>query len=387
MARTFQGYLRPDGKVGVRNYVVVMSSVSCANGVVEAIGRAVPEVKTITHTEGCGRAKDDLILAAKTLEGLGRNPNSAAVLVVGLGCEALRRPRLVAGIADTGKPVETIGIQNEGGSGNATEKGIEIVHDLLEKVDAIERQEFGLDVLTLGLECGGSDALSGVTANPTVGACSDIVVGDGGRVIFAETTEMFGTEEILANKAKNETIGREIIDLITTQKEEAIKIMGPRSAGRAISPGNMDGGLTTIREKSLGCIIKAGSTPINQVVKYAQIPDEPGVIVMDTPGSDIFSLTGMAAGGAQILIFTTGRGTPVGFPNVPVIKISSNSKLYQMMENDMDLNAGQVLEGKTINEMGEELADLVVAIANGDQTCAEVNKQEMLAIHTTTMAF
>jgi len=383
---TFLGYRRDDGRVGLRNYVLVMSSVSCANGVVDAVGRACPQVKTITHPEGCGRAGEDVRIALRTLIGLGQHPNVAAVIVIGLGCEVLTAPVVGERIREMGKKVVEFSIQDVGGTPKATAKGIEIATELLEEVNQLQREEASVSELVIGLECGGSDGLSGVTANPTVGKMSDHVVGAGGTVIFAETTEMFGTEALLAERAATPEIAESIYALIERQKAEAVEAMGPQAA-TAISPGNVKGGLTTIQEKSLGCIIKSGSGTITEVVDYAIAPTEKGVVVMDTPGSDIFSITGIAAGGAQIIVFTTGRGSPVGFPIAPVVKVASNSRLYNMMPDDMDFNAGRVAEGATLDDLGEELLDLVTRVASGEETSAEINKQEMLAIHSVGKVF
>jgi altronate dehydratase large subunit len=240
--------------------------------------------------------------------------------------------------------------------------------------------------LTVGLECGGSDALSGLTANRLVGAAADWLVARGATVILSETTEMIGTEKILAKRAADPKLGRHIVDLIEGQRRRTEDLLG-ELAGMVISPGNMEGGLSTITEKSLGCIVKGGTSPIRELVEYAAAPTERGLILMDTPGSDIFSLTGMAAGGAQIMLFTTGRGTPAGFPTVPVVKIASNNRLYEQMTDDMDLNAGPLIEGGDLEEASRELVALVRAVAEGRLTKAERNRQEMVALHTTGPAF
>lgn len=383
---TFMGYRRANGAVGTRNHVVVMSSVSCANGVVEAIGRELPEVKTITHTEGCGRATADSLMARRTLAGLGSNPNVAAVLVVGLGCERIKADGLATAISKRSTPVETLEIQASGGSVKATQKGLRIARRLLADAGGQAREACPLSALTIGMECGGSDALSGLTANRLVGAAADWLVGEGGTVILSETTEMIGTEKILAKRAADPALGERVVEMIHRQRQKTEALLGEK-AGMVISPGNMDGGLSTITEKSLGCIVKGGTTPIRELVEYGVAPTERGLILMDTPGSDIFSLTGMAAGGAQVMLFTTGRGTPAGFPTVPVIKIASNSRLFESMTDDMDLNAGSLIEGRAIEDALEELVRLVRSVAEGEPTKAERNRQEMVALHTTGPAF
>jgi altronate dehydratase large subunit len=219
-----------------------------------------------------------------------------------------------------------------------------------------------------------------------IGVVADWLVAQGGTVILSETTEMIGTENILARRAADPQNAKIIIDLIQGQEKLTKEILGPL-AGLVISPGNIEGGLSTIREKALGCIVKAGNSRINEIVPYSARPAKKGLVIMDAPGADIFQLTGMAAGGAQITVFSTGRGTPAGFPILPVIKISSNTELYEKMGDDLDLDAGKVLAGKSIDEVGEELIALLIEVANGRQTKAELNKQDLLAIHTVGPAF
>jgi altronate dehydratase large subunit len=382
----FLGYKRPDGKCGVRNHVMVLSSVSCANGVVNAIGREVPEVKAVTHPEGCGRGIADVEITGRTVAGLCNNPNVAAILVVGLGCEFMKAPQLAEQAKASGKRVESLVIQEQGGTKKTTAKGIEIVRSMLAEAGSLEREDCGWDKLTLGLECGGSDALSGVTANPLVGVAADWLVAQGGTVILSETTEMIGTEEVLKKRAATPEIGEKLYGMIKDHTSFVKEALGPL-ASMVISPGNVEGGLTNITEKSLGCIIKGGTTPVVEVVDYGVAPSTGGLVLMDTPGSDIFSLTGMAAGGAQILLFTTGRGSPVGFPIAPVVKIASNSELFNMMEDDMDVNAGRLLEGVSIDDAGDELVDLITRVAEGEQPKAEANLQDCLSIHTVGPAF
>jgi altronate dehydratase large subunit len=382
----FLGFRRKDGSCGVRNHVVVMSSVSCANGVVNAIGRAFPEIKAITHTEGCGRAGEDLAVAIRTLSGLGRNGNVAGVLIVGLGCESIKPKNLADEIGSTGRLVAHLTIQDAGGTIKATAAGIEIAKEMIYQTMAQERETCPWSELTVGLECGGSDAFSGITANCLVGAVADWLVERGATVILSETTEMIGTEEILRDRAVDPALGRKVFDLIVNQKRKVEDILGPL-ASLVISPGNMEGGLSNITEKSMGCIIKGGTTPIREVVAYGAAPTEKGLVIMDTPGSDIFSLTGMVAGGAQLILFTTGRGSPVGFPVVPVIKVASNRQVFERMNDDMDVNAATLIDGVSLNEARDDLAALVKEVAEGKNTKAEVNRQDVLSIYTTGPSF
>lgn len=383
----FKGYRRPDGGVGIRNHVIVMSSVVCANGVVNQIAREAPDAIPITHQEGCGRGPVDIELTVRTLINLGKNANVAAVVVVGLGCEWIRAELLANGIAESKRPVEYLDIQKMGGSRKSIKAGVRLANKFLVEARKQKRKKFDLDNLVMGLQCGGSDAFSGVTANPAVGLASDWLVKHGGTVILTENTEMIGTSPILERRAANPQIAREVAELIAREKELTEEHLGPLAA-LVISPGNMDGGMSCIEEKSLGCIIKGGTTPITQVVKYGEIPTSKGLVIMDAPGSDVFSITGEVAGGAQLILFTTGRGTPVGFPIAPVIKIASNSKLYRSLPGDLDINAGAILdEGKTLPEIGDELIAFIRRVLDGKRPKAELNGQGVLAIQTRGPVF
>ena len=383
---TFLGYERPDGSVGIRNHVVVIPSVSCANGVVGLIAKAVPEVVPIYHGHGCGRVLE-VSLHARTLTNLGRHPNVAAVLVIGLGCEVIKGERLAADIAESKKPVEFVSIQQDGGSRKAAAKGIAFVTKMLEDAKKMERKPFGPDRIVMGLECGGSDAFSGGTANPSVGVAADWLVDQGGTVILTEDTEMIGTSHILERRACSPEVAGKIARMISDAEQLTRDLLGPL-APYVISPGNMDGGMSSIREKSLGCIAKGGTRPITQVVDYAEIPSQKGVVLMDAPGYDTESMAGVAAGGAQLMIFTTGRGNPIGFPIVPVIKVASTSALCQAMEDDMDINAGTILEGKCLEDVGGEIIELVRKVVNGEQTKAEINEQDgILCLYTLHPSF
>jgi altronate dehydratase large subunit len=368
----FMGYKRQDGRYGVRNHVLVMSSISCANGVVEAIGRAFPDVVTLCNSYGCGYVGQDVRIAARTLSGIAQNPNVGAVLVIGLGCEGLQSPRLAALIKD--RPVENLIIQRDGGSAATTAKGIEIVRRFYETLRKQARVPAPVSSLVVGLECGGSDAFSGMTANPAVGNAADRFVAEGATVILSETTEMIGTTHILKRRAATPEIARQVEKMVDDNEKEVRRALG-ENAGLVIAPGNMDGGLSSITEKSLGCITKGGTTPINEVLEYAGRPIKKGLVLMDTPGYDIDSMAGFAGGGAQLILFTTGRGSPAGFPAVPVIKVVSNSTTYKNMPGDMDVNAGAIIdEGKTIEQVGKDIFDLALKVANGEQTCAEINR-------------
>jgi altronate dehydratase large subunit len=382
----FMGYRRRDGGVGVRNHVVVMSSVSCANGVVLGIGRELPDVKTVTHTEGCGRGPADVGLALRTLTGVARNANVAAVLVVGLGCEVIQAELLADQARSGAKPIECIGIQQLGGTRKAIARGVEIARRMLEEASGIERESFGFEHLTLAMECGGSDSMSGVTANPCVGAVADWLVGQGGRVILSELTEFLGTEAIVSERCATPELREKLLGLLGEHRRQIERTLGPM-ANRVISPGNAEGGLSSIAEKSLGCIQKGGSSQIREIVEYAEVPAEKGLVVMNTPGSDVFSITGKIAGGAQMVLFTTGRGTPAGSPIAPVVKIASTTALFEGMSDDMDFDAGLVMKGISVSDVGSALVDLVMEVASGRPTRSELNGTELFAIQTVGPAF
>ncbi|MDI6874105.1 UxaA family hydrolase [Candidatus Solincola sp.] len=381
---TFLGYRRPDGRVGVRNHVAVLPSVACANGVASAIAARVPGAVAMLHGHGCGRGGEDLGLHYRTLTNLGRNPNIYGLLLVGLGCEALRAPYLAENIAASGKRVEYLEIQEVGGSRKAARRGVELAQALWNEAARVEREEIPLSEVVLGLECGGSDAFSGITANPSVGLVADWLVEKGGTVVLTETTEMIGTAHILERRAVDPETGRVVRERIEAAERRTREILGP-FANLAIAPGNMDGGMSSIREKSLGCILKGGDSPVTEVVDYACPPGRRGLVIMDGPGYDVESMTGLAAAGCQVIIFTTGRGNPIGFPAVPVIKVASNTRLYEAMRDDMDVNAGTVLEGRSLREVARELRELLLRVLGGEPTRAEVNHQEgILCLYTTT---
>lgn len=379
---TFLGYECSDSSVGVRNHVAVLPSVACANGVAAAIVRQIPEAVLQQHSIGCGRGGLDNEVHTRTLENLCRHPNLAGVLVVGLGCEVLKSEQLEQAAAQAGKHVQRVVIQEEGGSRRTTARGVELVRELVARAKEIEPGAVPLDRLIVGLECGGSDAFSGVTANPAVGRACDRLVDQGATVILTETTEMIGTAHILSRRAANVEVGAQIEEIVGLQKQKCADVLGPM-AELVISPGNMDGGMSNIREKALGCIVKAGIRPIQEVIGYAEKPTRRGVVIMNGPGYDTDSLTGMAAAGAQVMIFTTGRGNPIGFPMVPVIKVISTSQAYQRLEDDMDVNAGTVLEGQSLEQVGDQISDVLLRVANGEPTKAEINQQDgILCVYT-----
>jgi altronate dehydratase large subunit len=382
----FDGWQRADGRMGIRNHCLVLATVACAAGVVREVGQRLPAVVAVEHAHGCGRGGPDLGLQVKTLAGLVQNPNVGAAVLVGLGCEVVSVGLLKGILASSGKPLETVVIQEVGGSRKAADEAEALARRLLGELENLPRQRGTAADLMVGLECGGSDTFSGLTANPAVGKATDRLVELGGTAILAETTEMIGALGPLLKSAESEKVAAKLKANVERQEARAQEVLGPL-AGAVIAPGNVEGGLTTIAEKSLGCIAKGGSSPIREVVDYGDRPSRKGLVVMDTPGYDIESVAGMAAAGAQAILFTTGRGTPVGFPAVPVIKISSNSELFEAMPDDIDLDAGIILAGKSTGEVGEQVLDLLLRVARGQKTKAEINGQAVFAIAQEGPAF
>lgn len=381
----FLGYPRPDGTVGVRNHLAVLASVFCANQVVENIAHQVPGAVPLTHPLGCSQVGADLEQTARTLISLGRHPNVGAVLVVGLGCERFPAQELYAGVAASGKPVEMVVIQEAGDSLRAVEQGTRLARRLMEELSRQERESCDISHLTVGLKCGGTDATSGIAANPAVGVMSDLLVQAGGSTILTEVTELLGAEHILAQRAVNPDVGEKIRATIA-QMEERLRRAGSDQRfshrGALISPGNMDGGVTTVVEKALGGITKSGSAPFVDVLDYGERIKKKGLHLLDSPGHDGESVTGLVAAGAQIIVFTTGRGTPTGFPIAPVVKVTGNPTTYQRMKENIDYNAGAIIEGeKTIAQAGTELLAEILAVANGKRTKAEIlGHRELLCI-------
>ena len=382
----FQGWRRPDGRMGIRNHCLVLATVSCAGAVVREVSRRLPDVVAVEHAHGCGRGGPDLGLQVKTLAGLVQNPNVGAAVLVGLGCEVTSPTVLKGATATSEKPVETVVIQEVGGSRKATDLAEALARRLLDGLEHLPRQTGTAADLIVGLKCGASDTFSGLTANPAVGKLTDRLVELGGTAILGETTEMIGALGPLLKLAETEDVAARIKARVERQEARAQQILGPL-AGRVIAPGNVESGLTTIAEKALGCIVKAGSSPIRQVLDYGDRPSLNGLAVMDTPGYDVEAMAGMAAAGAQAILFTTGRGTPVGFPAVPVIKISSTTELFEAMADDIDLDAGTILAGKSAAEVGEEILELLLRVAGGEKVKAEINGQAVFAFAQEGPAF
>ena len=378
---TFLGYLRPDGRAGTRNHVLIFPTVICATAVAQMIQRAVPGTVTVDHPHGCGHMGEEKDLIVRAMAGVCGHPNVGGVLLVGLGCELLT-PEVIFAAMPPGQRCEMLNIQAEGGTRGAVQKGAELAARLAARVAEDRRQPLAIANLVVGTNCGGSDTLSGLTANPVVGAAADRLVASGGTVILSETPELIGAEQVLARRAVNDEVRRRIYEITAATEQLAMKA-GVDIRNSEPSPGNKAGGLTTLEEKSLGAILKGGTSPIRQVVGYAERPTEAGLVIMDSPAHDAVCNTGMIAGGAQIVVFTTGRGTPLGAPTVPVVKISSNSGLYRRMADNIDMDAGTILEGAaTVDELGEKLFQEIVAVASGRLTQAELLGHNEFAIHS-----
>jgi len=373
----FNGYVRENGKVGIRNHVLVMSSVGCANTVVEKIS-AQTGANPIIHQQGCLQLGVDQELTKKTLIGAGNNPNIGAVLIVGLGCETVQPTLLAEHIK--GKRVEYITIQECGGTTKAVDKGTAIVREMQRELEKQQREPVDISHLIIGLKCGGSDTFSGLTANPVLGYVSDRLVDLGGTVILSETPGFFGGDRYLRKRIVTEEGKKKFDEILSTMWKESSRL-GETLADGELSPGNIKGGLTTLIEKSLGGIKKGGSRPIQGVLDFADEITGKGLWIMDTPGFDIITISGQTAGGAQMILFTTGRGSPVGCSLSPVIKVCSNSKTYEWMNEDMDINAGRIIdEGLPISEVGEELLMKMIEVANGEPTKSELAGHKEFAL-------
>ena len=384
MCMKFLGYGRPDGAIGVRNYVAIIPSVVCANEVASSIASRIDCAVPILHHQGCCQLPPDLKQVTRTLIGLGRNPNVAAVLVVGLGCEGVSADEVVRGIAESRKPVEKIVIQDLGGSLRAVEQGLEIVGEMALSTSDMEREPFDPSNLTIGVKCGGSDATSGIASNPATGVAVDMIVNSGGKAIFGETTEIIGAEHVLAKCAADEKVAERIYRIVDGM-ESRIKALGVDMRGGQPTPGNIAGGITTIEEKSLGAIVKAGSSPIKGVLEYAEEPAGAGLYLMDTPGREIDVLAGFTAAGAQVIVFTTGRGVPQGFPIAPVIKVCGNPKTCEHLKCHIDIDVSSIIEGKeSILEAGKGIFEEILKVASHKRTKAEIlGYDKSVDIYTT----
>jgi altronate dehydratase large subunit len=369
----FPGYRRPDGQVGVRNHVLLLPTITCANQIAQNAAALVRGAVHVGHQHGCGQTGRDLEQTMRTFIGYGANPNVYGVVVCGLGCEAASARIVAQGIARRSqKPVELVLIQEAGGTLAATERAARAAALLLQDASELRREPCPVSELILGTECGGSDACSGISANPAVGHCADLLIDEGGTVLLAETTELIGAEHLLAARARDPEVARRVYTVIE-RYERAVLATGHDMRGGNPSPGNIAGGLSTIEEKSLGAAHKGGTRPLQDVIEYGERPRRHGLVWMDTPGHDIEQLTGMIAGGSQVVVFTSGRGTPTGSCIAPVVKIATNTPMFESMRDNMDFDAGGIVaRGETVADVGARLFGEVLRTCAGRLTRSEV---------------
>jgi len=381
---TFEGIIRPDGRVATRNYIGVISSVNCSASVCRFIADAfrgdalrdfpnIDGVVPITHGTGCGMAGqgEGFEYLLNTINGYARHPNFGGVLLIGLGCEVMQIDSVLKGGDFSEKPFfHAMTIQDLGGIRSTVDRGTFLIRDMLPELNRVKRQAVPADQLILGLQCGGSDGYSGITANPALGIASDLLVRNGGTAILGETSEVYGAEHLLTRRAVSREVGEKLVERIHWW-EKYTALHGGEMDNNP-SPGNKAGGLTTILEKSLGAVAKGGSSNLVDVVNYAQPVTAKGFVFMDTPGHDPVSLTGMVAGGANIICFTTGRGSVYGCRPVPSIKLATNTEMYNRMSEDMDINCGVALDGDIgIEALGEQIFHQILEVASGKRSKSE----------------
>lgn len=368
----FEGYRRPDGSVGVRNHVLVMPVAYTANHVTSRIAKEVLGVATFKHQHGNDQEGGDLEQTKRVLAGFATHPNVYGVVIVGMGYEHVSLEEIAEAARNKNKPVRVVNIIEQGGMKNSVDYGVTAAQELLEESLKVKREPVPISELILGTECGGSDACSGISANPAVGSCCDRLVENGGTAILSETMELIGAEELLAERAISPEIERRVFETIETMENRALKA-GVDVRGTQPAPGNIEGGISTLEEKSLGSVRKGGTSPLMDIIDYAEHTKTNGLVWMDTTGHDSEQLVGMVAGGCQVVAFTTGRGTALGSPIAPVIKIASNTPMYERMKDNMDNNAGTVVQRlETIDQVGVRIFEMLKSVAAGQQTKSEI---------------
>ena len=374
----FMGYRRADGRVGVRNHIAVIPSVFCAAKTAEMIAKEIDGGVVLRHPVGCGQVGLDFEFTARTLTAMGNHPNVAGVVVVGLGCERFKAAELYESIKKTGKPIGMVVIQEDGGTIQTVQKGVKIGQEFARQEKDRPRVECDISELTVALKCGGSDATSGLASNPTLGAMSDILVKQyGGSSILTELNELLSTEHMLAARAVSKEIADKVYAAVYEVEERLRSACDERFPGRnaLMSPGNFTGGISSIVEKALGGYEKGGTAPVADVLEYS-VPPEPGqrgFFLMNSDSHDGECVTGMIGCGAQIVAFTTGRGNPTGFPIAPVIKVTGNESTFNKMRDNFDFDSsGIISRGASVADLGQDLFDLVVRVANGETTRAEI---------------
>ena len=396
--RSFQGYVRPSGRVGTRNYIAVISTVNCSAGVSKAVARhfdqqaleAFPNVDGViafTHDSGCGMALDGIKhrTLSRVLGGIAKHPNIAAYVLIGLGCEQntlghlQKSQKLVSlqgvrwkanpGQAET-QEVPVLSIQDTGGTRATIQKAVGMVQAILPQVNAMERTSVAASEIVLATKCGGSDGYSGITANPALGIASDLLVAHGGTSILSETTELYGAEQLFTKRAASQEVAKKLLDKLVWWRDYTAHY--GEDIDNNPSLGNKAGGLTTIVEKSLGAAVKGGQSALQDVIEYAEQTSKRGLIIMDAPGFDPVCVTGMVSGGANVVVFTTGRGSCFGCKPVPSLKVATNTALFERMNDDMDLDMGTVLKGESLEKAGQRLFDAILETASGKKTKSEL---------------
>ncbi|MDH7508845.1 MAG: UxaA family hydrolase [Methanomassiliicoccales archaeon] len=382
--KTFKGYERPDGTFGTRNFIGVISTVVCANEVSKRISSAKRGIKYFVHGQGCAQVSTDLKVVEKTLSSLGQNPNLAAVILVGLGCESVDIQKIADEISHSNKPVETIVIQEVGGAKRAVELGKKISSRLYDEYSMMKRKDTDITNLVLGLKCGGSDTTSGITANPALGVVVDQLIDLGATCVFGETTEFIGAEEHLAARGRTPELKDLILKTILNIEGRA-KATGVDMRGGQPTQGNIKGGLSTIEEKSLGAAIKTGSRKIDGVLQYGERISGKGLFFVDSPGREPELLTALAAAGATTIAFTTGRGAPQGFPFVPTVKITGNPKTAKMLADHIDIDVSGILSSELdLNDAAHIIVKELFAVASGKAVKAEkLRYEEAMNIYIT----
>ncbi len=369
---TFYGYRRTDGRVGVRNKVLILPASVCASDTTRIIAQQVVGSVTFNNQLGCSQVASDQQYTMDVMAGYAANPNIYGTVVVSLGCENCQMDLVVKAIQErTNKPIKQVIIQEAGGTLKAVDMAVRYAKEMVAEASLLQKEEFPLSELIIGTECGGSDPTSGLAANVLIGQLSDLIVAEGGTSILSETTEFIGAEHILARRAATPEVHDRIFEIVH-RYEKALQLVGEEIREGNPAPGNKAGGITTLEEKSLGCIHKGGHSPIMEVYDYAkQVAPKSGLVIMDTPGNDPSSVAAMVAGGAQVVVFSTGRGTPTGNPIAPVIKITGNRITFAKMEDNIDVDASPLIYGGDLQEMGDDLLKLVSEVASGRQTKAE----------------
>ena len=369
----FYGYQRPDGRIGIRNKILILPASVCASDTARIVANQAESAVTFNNQNGCSQVGTDQQLTMDVMAGYAANPNVYGTVVISLGCENCQMDLVVEAIQErTNKPLAQFIIQECGGTIKTVELAVRAAKEMAAEASMLQKEAFPMSELIVGTECGGSDPTSGLAANPLIGEMSDRMVALGGTSILSETTEFIGAEHILAKRGATPEISQQIYDIVH-RYEKALQLVGEEVRAGNPSPGNKAGGLTTLEEKSLGCIHKGGHTAVNAVYDYAkQVEAKKGLVIMDTPGNDPSSVAGMVAGGAQVVVFSTGRGTPTGNPIAPVIKITGNKLTFAKMSDNIDIDASPVIYGpQTLEKMGDVLMQELQDVANGKLTKAE----------------